>query len=110
MYNLGIIGLYKVAPSGGLKRLDECPIKMGTHDNKRNFYPSRDGNMTLTRSYDKRLISLLNFSQYDDEKNYFQLKAWTTKLDPVAIRDGKMVSTIEGTLISVLETVKTESG
>ena len=38
--------------------------------------------MTLTRSYDKRLISLLNFSQYDDEKNYFQLKAWTTKLDP----------------------------
>lgn len=58
--------------------------------------------MTLTRSYDKRLISLLNFSQYDDEKNYFQLKAWTTKLEPVAIRDGKMTS--------VLETGETESG
>ena len=87
MYTLGIIGLYKVAPSGGLKRLDECPIKMG----KRNFYPSRDGNMTLTRSYDKRLISLLNFnpdySQYDDEQNYFQLKAWTTKLDPWTVSE-----------------------
>ena len=83
MYNLGIIGLYKVAPSGGLKRLDECPIKMGN----RNFYPSRDGNMTLTRSYDKRLISLLNFSQDDEEQKYFQLKAWTTKLEPWAISD-----------------------
>lgn len=43
--------------------------------------------MTLTRSYDKRLISLLNFSQYNEEKNYFQLKAWTTKLDPWAVSE-----------------------
>ena len=61
MFNLGIIALYKVTSSGGLKRMNEVNIQMG-----RNFFPSKDGNMTLTRSYDKRWISLVNFDKNDD--------------------------------------------
>ena len=53
---LGVIALYKVTPSGTMKRIDEVNIEMG-----RNFYESHNGNMTLTRSYGKHLISLCNF-------------------------------------------------
>ena len=75
-----MICLYKVTPSGGMKRIDEVPIKMG-----RNFVPTSKGNMVLVRSYDKRLISLVNYDKSDIEGNYFNVKAWTTKLEPWSI-------------------------
>ena len=52
----GFLAAYKVNNSGGMKRIGEVDIKMG-----RKFFPSKNGNMTLTRSYDKKLISLANF-------------------------------------------------
>ena len=56
--SLGMICLYKVTSSGGMKRMDEVPIKMA-----RDFIPSQNGNMMLVRSYDKKLISLVHFDK-----------------------------------------------
>ena len=86
----GFLAAYKVNNSGGMKRIGEVDIKMG-----RKFFPSKNGNMTLTRSYDKKLISLANFDkkarattkndeEVDEKKNvpeYFKIKAWTSKLE-----------------------------
>ena len=71
---LGIICLYKVTSNGGLKKTNEVNIKMG-----RYYIPSKDGNMTLTRSYDKKWISLTKFDPRD--MNHFKVKAWCTQLE-----------------------------
>ena len=41
-----------------------------------------NGNMTLTRSRDKRVVSLVNFDRHDPFGDYFKLMAWTIKLKP----------------------------
>ena len=46
----------------------------------RNFIPSKNGNMMLTRSRDKRRISLTNFDPKDQDKDYFKILSYTTKL------------------------------
>ena len=48
----------------------------------RNFMPTKNGNMQLTRSRDKSLISIVNFDKNDPCANYFKLMAWTVKLVP----------------------------
>lgn len=78
----GIVALYKVTSSGGLQRDVQDTVKMG-----RKFFPSNDGNMVLTRSKDKKIISLTNFDRYDEDGNYFKIRAWTTKLGKVAPDD-----------------------
>ena len=70
-----IMAIYKVNAAGGMRRFAEVDVDMG-----RRFFSSQDGNMTLTRSYDKKLISLANFEQAHANKEYFKIKAWTTKL------------------------------
>jgi hypothetical protein len=46
----------------------------------RKFFSSENGNMVLTRSKDKKIISLTNFDPYDDHGKYFKIAAWTIKL------------------------------
>jgi hypothetical protein len=46
----------------------------------RKFFPSEKGNMVLTRSKDKKIISLTNFDPWDDHNKYFKISAWTIKL------------------------------
>lgn len=46
----------------------------------RKFFPSENGNMVLTRSKDKKIISLTNFNEWDDNGQYFKISAWTIKL------------------------------
>lgn len=70
-----IMAIYKVNAAGGMRRFAEVDVEMG-----RRFFSSQDGNMTLTRSYDKKLISLANFERNHKNKEYFKIKAWTTKL------------------------------
>ena len=38
--------------------------------------------MVLTRSTDKRIVSLVNFNRYDPDGEYFKMMAWTIKLKP----------------------------
>ena len=70
-----IIAFYKVTAIGGMQRVNEVEVKMG-----RKFFPSADGNMTLTRSKDKKIISLVNFNEKDKFGNFFKVLAWTCKL------------------------------
>ena len=48
----------------------------------RDYKISKQGNMQLTRSYGKNLISLCNFDRNDENGQYFKVKAWTTSLEP----------------------------
>ena len=64
-----------------MQRVNEVNINMG-----RKFFPSKEGNMTLTRSKDKSLISLLNFDQLNKFGDYFKLLAWTIKLVPYEVK------------------------
>jgi hypothetical protein len=59
-------------------RLNETSVSMMG----RKFYESKDGNMTLIRSTDKRCISLVNFEPDNSNDNFFKLLAWTIKLVP----------------------------
>jgi hypothetical protein len=56
----GMLVLYGVNDRGGLRRITETELKMG-----RKFKESRNGNMMLTRSKNKKLISLVNFDLLD---------------------------------------------
>ena len=51
----GYLSLYKIAKDGGMKRTNEIEIKMG-----RKLEEIGNANMLLTRSKDKKLISLAN--------------------------------------------------
>jgi hypothetical protein len=57
-------------------------MKMG-----RKFLPAGQGNMVLTRSKDKKIISVTNFIKDDPDRNYFKTLAWTSKLRPFAPGD-----------------------
>lgn len=46
----------------------------------RSFFKSGNGNMVLTRSRDKRVVSLVNFNRQDPKGEYFKIMAWTIKL------------------------------
>ena len=46
----------------------------------RKFFPSENGNMVLTRSKDKKVVSLTNFDPNDNCGEYFKTLAWTNKL------------------------------
>ena len=48
----------------------------------RTFFKSEHGNMVLTRSTDKRIVSLANFNRYDPDGEYFKMMAWNIKLKP----------------------------
>lgn len=77
-----IIAFYKVTAIGGMQRINEVEVKMG-----RKFFLSQDGNMTLTRSKDKKVISLVNFNEKDKFGNFFKVLAWTCKLKPFAVSE-----------------------
>lgn len=70
-----IIAVYKVTPLGGMQRLNQVPCEMG-----RKFYPSRNGNMVLQRSKDKKVVSITNFDATSPTEEYFKTLAWTNKL------------------------------
>jgi hypothetical protein len=53
----------------------------------RKFFPSENGNMVLTRSKDKKVISLTNFDRSELDQNYFKIQAWTSKLKPFTSQD-----------------------
>ena len=71
----GILALYKISKDGGLTRISEIDIKMG-----RKYKEPKNGNMMLTRSKDKKLISLVNFDISDKNEKIFKILAWTVKL------------------------------
>jgi hypothetical protein len=70
-----VIALYKVTPLGGMQRNNQVDVKMG-----RKFFSSENGNMVLTRSKDKKVVSLTNFDPQDENGEYFKTLAWTNKL------------------------------
>lgn len=56
----GYVCLYKTNNKGGMQRLNQIETRMG-----RTFFKSINGNMTLTRSRDKRVVSMVNFDRND---------------------------------------------
>lgn len=72
-----VLALYKITKDGKMMRHNSITMNMG-----KKFFPSRDGNMTLTRSKDKKVFSVINFDQENKLGEYFKLMAWTNKLDP----------------------------
>ena len=52
----GVIALYKVSPTGGMQRTSQVDLNMG-----KKFLPTGKGNMVLTRSKDKKIVSVTNF-------------------------------------------------
>jgi hypothetical protein len=53
----------------------------------RKFFKSENGNMVLTRSKDKKILSLTNFDKYDENEEFFKIQAWTIKLKPYCTPD-----------------------
>ena len=51
-----ILALYKITKQGKMMRHNSITMSMG-----KKFFPSKNGNMTLTRSKDKKVISVVNF-------------------------------------------------
>lgn len=52
----GVIALYKVSATGGMQRTSQVDMNMG-----RKFLQTGKGNMVLTRSKDKKIVSVTNF-------------------------------------------------
>lgn len=71
----GVLVLYKINPTGGMQRHSQVDLNMG-----RKFFHSCSGNMQLTRSKDKKIISLTNLDINNKNGQYFKIQAWTTKL------------------------------
>ena len=46
----------------------------------RKFIKPMNGNMQLTRSKDKKILSLTNFDRTNKYGDYFQVQAWTLRL------------------------------
>jgi len=74
----GVICLYKINSKGGMQRKSQNTIQMG-----RKFFPSENGNMVLTRSKDKKIISLTNFDKDDLDGQYFKICTWNIKLEQI---------------------------
>ena len=61
----------------------EADVKIG-----RKFYPSEKGNMRLTRSSDRLIISLVNFDEFSKEGEFFKVCAWSPKtLQAIPVSD-----------------------
>jgi hypothetical protein len=71
----GILAMYKINAQGGMQRHSEVDLNMG-----RSYFPSEKGNMMLTRSKDKKIISVTNFDKNDRNGEFFKILAWTNKL------------------------------
>lgn len=78
----GILALYKINANGGMQRHSEVNLNMG-----RKYFPSENGNMVLTRSKDKKIISIANFNKEDPNGEYFKILAWTNKLKKFETHD-----------------------
>jgi hypothetical protein len=70
-----ILAIYKVTQLGGMQRSHQCNVKMG-----RKYFTANKGNMVLTRSKDKKVISLTNFDRENLKGDFFKVLAWTNKL------------------------------
>jgi hypothetical protein len=53
----------------------------------RKFSAAGNGNMVLTRSKDKKIVSVTNFDQDASDRLYFKTMAWTSKLKPFLAGD-----------------------
>ena len=71
----GILCLYTVNPEGGLMKRMETDVRMG-----RKFMKPKGGNMSLTRSKDRRLISITNFEKDNPKGDCFRVYAWSTRM------------------------------
>lgn len=71
----GILCQYIVNPEGGIMKQMETDVKMG-----RKFMKPQGGNMSLTRSKDRKLISITNFEKDNPNRDYFRMYAWSTKM------------------------------
>lgn len=71
----GILCLYTVNPEGGLMKRMETDVRMG-----RKFMKPKGGNMSLTRSKDRRLVSITNFEKDNAKGDYFRVYAWSTRM------------------------------
>lgn len=70
-----ILAIYKVSQLGGMQRLTQQNVKMG-----RKYFTANNGNMKLTRSKDKKVISLTNFDRENEKGEFFKVLAWTNRL------------------------------
>jgi hypothetical protein len=52
--------------------------------------------MTLTRSTDKRVFSIVNFDNYDPNDKFFKFAAWKGNLKPWLPKTGSMEALNEG--------------
>ena len=57
-----------------MQRCNEVDAKMGGY-----FNHTTHGNMQLTRSLDKKLISLCSFDSSNPDNHFFHVKAWLAK-------------------------------
>ena len=78
----GYLALYKIGKDGGMKRTNEIEIKMG-----RKLEAIGSANMLLTRSKDKKLISLANIDLDHPKGKIFKVLAWTIKLQKYELSD-----------------------
>lgn len=78
----GIICLYKLTPEGSLMKQQEVDCRMG-----RKFIRPANGNMQLTRSKDRKVVSLTNFDRNDSQGGYFHVLAWTPDLKKFDVSD-----------------------
>jgi len=69
-----VIAVYKVTNEGKMQRINEVDAKMGGY-----FNSTHHGCMELTRSLDKKLISLCNFDSTNYRGHFFNVKAWYVK-------------------------------
>lgn len=60
------------------------------------FVESKDGNMTLTRSTDKKVFSIVNFDKYEPNEKFFKLNAWRINLNKWLPHTGSMEKINEG--------------
>jgi len=74
-YAEGVISLYQINQKGCMKKANEVSLHMNNR-----FQGSKDGNMTLTRSTDKKVFSIVNFDRYDSNDKFFNFHAWRMNL------------------------------
>lgn len=78
----GILALYRVNDKGQMRRILQSPLRMG-----RRFMKPANGNMTLTRSRDKKLVSIVNFDREDQTGQVFKIMAFTIRLQRYELDD-----------------------
>jgi hypothetical protein len=74
-----------------MKKINEVSLQMN-----HRFLCSQDGNMTLTRSTDKKVFSIVNFDMYDPNDKFFKFGAWRINLKPWLPHTGSLDALNEG--------------